>query len=152
MENKLSTSNEFYRGYTLVRMVDKPNEVRIMDVSGEYIQFPDVTPSTPISFSDFNGAKTWLDAQIRYGVMQAVDFPRTKAVVGDNGLQFVVSTPGGDIVAKSLGGPDYPDISICINGHCVAFVEWNYDSKQFNLQYYGSSDDEPKATFKNITQ
>lgn len=141
--------NELYRGYTIVSMVENPGEVRIMGGDGEYIELPDLEPAT---FNSFDYAKTWLDAQIRNGSMFAIDNPRTKAVVGDNGLQFVVNTPGGDIVAKSCGDTDYPDVSIFIHGHCVAFVEWHPDSKQFNLHYYGSSDDEPQATFENITE
>lgn len=141
--------NELYRGYTIVSMVEKPGEVRIMGASGEYIELPDLEPAT---FASFDYAKAWLDTQIRNGLMFAIDNPRTKAVVGDNGLQFVVNTPGGDIVVKSCGDTPYPDASIFINGRCVAFVEWHPDSKQFNLQYYGSSDDEPIATFENITE
>lgn len=141
--------NELYRGYTIVSMVENPGQVRIMGGDGEYIELPDLEPAT---FNSFDYAKTWLDAQIRNGSMFAIDNPRTKAVVGDNGLQFVVNTPGGDIVVKSVGDTPYPDASIFINGRCVAFVEWHPDSKQFNLQYYGSSDDEPQATFENITE
>jgi hypothetical protein len=96
--------NELYRGYTIVNMVENPGEVRIMGASGEYIEQHDFEPAT---FTSFDYAKTWLDAQIRNGLMFAIDNPRTKAVVGDNGLQLVVNTPGGDIVVKSCGDTPY---------------------------------------------
>lgn len=142
--------NELYRGYTIVSMVENPGEVRIMGGDGEYIELPDLKPAT---FNSFDYAKTWLDAQIRNGDLRDESLPLTRIGVSDtNGLQLVVSTPGGDIVAKSCGDNDYPDVSIFIHGHCVAFVEWHPYSKQFNLHYYGSSDDEPQATFENITE
>lgn len=140
--------NELYRGYTIVSMVENPGEVRILDSFGDYIQ----VCGKAVTFDSFDHAKANIDCQIRNGSMFAIEPRRAKAVSAEHGLQLVVSTPGGDIVAKSCGDTDYPDVSIFIHGHCVAFVEWNPDSKQFNLQYYGSSDDEPKATFENITE
>lgn len=64
---------------------------------------------------------------------------------------LTVPTEGGDIQVKSLGGPGYPDVSIVINGHCVGFVEWNPVSKSFDMHVYGASDDEPIATFNDVT-
>lgn len=143
--------NEVYRGYTIVNIAEHINEVQVLDTKGEYIKVSDDIHASPATFDSFDHAKAYIDGQIRNG-SQAMDDPRTKVVVGDNGLQFEVVTPGGNIVAKSLGDIYYPDVSIFINGRCVAFVEWHPDSKQFNLHYYGSSDDEPQATFENITE
>ncbi|RUP38902.1 MAG: hypothetical protein EKK63_11065 [Acinetobacter sp.] len=149
MEIKLKP-NEVYRGYTIVNMVEPSNEVQVLDSKGEYIVISDGINDSPATFSFFDHAKAYIDGRIRNGSMQAIDDPRTKVVVGDNGLQLEIVTPGGNIVVKSVGGTDYPDASIFINGHCVAFVEWHLDSKQFDFHYYGSSDDLPQATFENI--
>lgn len=65
--------------------------------------------------------------------------------------QFTVSTPGGDIVAKSVGGPDYPDVSIYLGEQCVACLEWNFDTKTFDFHYYGMSD-EPEFSVENVTE
>lgn len=65
--------------------------------------------------------------------------------------EYHVETPGGKIVVKSVGDTEYPDVSIFIGDHCVGFVEWHPESKQFNFHYYGMSDDEPIQSFENIT-
>lgn len=153
METKLKP-NEVYRGYTIVNMVEHPGEVRIMDALciGAYLNTSDDKDEIA-TFGCFDSAKAWIDARIRNGDLRDESLPRTRIGVSDTkGLQFVVSTPGGDITVESVGDIAYPDASIFINGHCVAFVEWHPDSKQFNLHYYGSSDDQPQATFENITE
>lgn len=152
METKLKP-NEDYRGYTIVNMAENPDEVRVLDVRGEYIEVSDGINTSPAIFVSFDHAKAYIDGQIRSNELVDLSLPRTRIGVSeDKGLQFEVSTPGGDIVVKSVGDTAYPDASIFINGHCVAFIEWHPDSKQFNLHYYGSSDDEPQATFENITE
>ncbi len=152
METKLKP-NEVYRGYTIVNMVEPSDEVRVLDARGGYIEVSDGIHASPATFGSFDHAKAYIDGQIRSNELIDFSLPRTRIGVSeDNGLQFEVSTPGGDIVVKSVGDTAYPDASIFINGRCVAFVEWHPDSKQFNLHYYGSSDDEPQATFENITE
>lgn len=65
--------------------------------------------------------------------------------------EMIVKTPGGPITVKSVGDTDYPDASIFIGEQCIGFLEWHPESKQFNFHYYGMSEDEPEATFENVT-
>jgi hypothetical protein len=65
--------------------------------------------------------------------------------------ELVIKTPGGDITVKSVGDTDYPDASIFVGEQCIGFLEWHPDSQQFNFHYYGMSEDEPEASFENVT-
>lgn len=139
--------NELYRGYTIVTMVPC-GTVKIMTRTGEYLGI-DANPK--YNFKSHEEAKIFLDTEIRNGNLYDLLVPRATVRAVDNELEYVVKSPGGDIVAKSTGDPAYPDVSIFIKGVCVAFVEWHPDSEQFNLYYYGAGEDTPKTVFENIT-
>lgn len=139
--------NERYRGYTIVTLVSD-STVKIMRPNGDYLGI-DANPK--YSFKSHEEAKIFLDGEIRNGNLYDLLVPRATVRANDNELEYVVKSPGGNIVAKSTGDTAYPDISIFINGLCVAFVEWHPDSKQFNLLYYGTNEDAPKTIFENIT-
>lgn len=148
----MAPDNELYRGYTIVTMVDPAGEIRVMDDSGEYFKFPDWNDKSIAPFETYDHAKAYIDAGIRNGHFRDLSLPRERIERSDeNKLQFVVTTPGGELVAKSHGDVNYPSLDLFIGGHCYAFIEWHPDSKQFNFHYYGKSDDEPLASFHNIT-
>lgn len=140
--------NELYRGYTIVTMVPC-GTVNIMTHIGFNLGI-DANPK--YNFKSHEEAKIFLDTEIRNGNLYDLSVPRATVQANEGELEFVVKSPGGNIVAKSTGDPAYPDVSIFIKGHCVAFVEWHPDSEQFNLYYYGVSDTgQPKTVFENIT-
>jgi hypothetical protein len=139
--------NEFYRGYTIVTLVGD-GTVAIMLPNGGYLGNG---TNQNYNFESHEDAKIFLDGEIRNGNLYELNVSRATIQANNNELEFIVKSPGGNIVAKSVGDPNYPDISIFIDGHCVAFVEWNPNSEKFNLYYYGTSEDTPKTVFKNIT-
>ena len=153
METKLKP-NEVYRGYTIVHTANPSGLVKVQNQLDEYICVSEgVNKGEEALFDSPDFAKAYIDAKIRSGEFHDTPLHRTRIGVSDSkGLQLIVNTPGGDITVESVGDTAYPDASIFINGRCVAFVEWEPYSKQFNLHYYGSSDDEPQATFENITE
>lgn len=84
--------------------------------------------------------------------MESTQIQNAVKVNPDGKFELTVQTPGGNITAKSLGDIDYPDISICVNDVCVAFVEWCPDSKQFNCHCFNPGKDEPIGSFEDITE
>jgi hypothetical protein len=136
--------NELYRGYTIVTRVDD-NSIRVIG-NEEY-----TTDEELQDFKSYDDAKDFIDRGIRQTILPDLAHRVYIGVSDDNTLTYNVKTAGGVLEVKNVS-EEYPDVGIYINGHCVAFVEWHPYDGQFNLQYYGMSDDEPVQTFENITE
>lgn len=147
MATETLTPNEVYRGYTIVTMVDPAEEIRICDADGEYLK----SGNKIATFLSYDHAKGFIDGWIRNGGID-LSIPRQRVELGESGMNFIVSTPGGEIRALSVGDKDYPSLDIMVEGRVVAFIEWHPDSKQFNLHVYSKdNDDEPVFTLEDIT-
>ena len=141
MTNTELAPNEVYRGYTIVNMVENPDEFRIMFNDNEYIHVSDGVDTEVATFIHVDHAKSYIDSAIRSTELRDLAIPRERVELGESGMNYIVNTPGGDIKAMSLGDTEYPSLDIEVQGRMVAYVEWHPDSKQFNLYVYDEEDE-----------
>jgi hypothetical protein len=139
--SKTMNPNENYRGCRIVTMMEPLGEVRIMNSEGGYLLDSSCEPA---SFDSHEMAKAYIDACIRNnGLNNPLNNSVPRVEIRDSELTFVVDTPGGEILGKSCGDPDYPSLDIEVNGTVRTFVEWNSVKQKFCVHVYKANEEEP---------
>ena len=64
----------------------------------------------------------------------------------DNKLEITKKTSAGEITASLWDDPNYPGITVFINGEQVAVVEYQVDTKKHVVHVWNEESDEPLAS------